>query len=340
MNDGFGVRESPAANSGAPALTRLPIARYRFTARFHDTLDLPEFSGSMLRSVFGLALRNSACVTGQPECRMCPLWRSCQYPAIFETPPRPTQFGERFSAVPNPFVIEPPPIGTSHAAADRPLVFHMVLIGSETLRQLPLVVRAWQRALQQGLGPERVRASLSDVALIDPDGGPSCVWDAASATVRPHDAAFSMPWVPATGVSQAVLDIRTPMRLQQDGRALRARELSARTLVSNLLRRINLMLDLHLDIRPAPFDIQRLLAVAESTEEDRSGLRWFDWTRYSARQRQEMTLGGVLGCWILRGDIAPLAPWLVLGQFLHLGKNATMGMGGYVVAMEPAVKTP
>jgi hypothetical protein len=339
MSEGFGVRESSGYSSGVQAVTRLAIARYRFTARFHDTLALPEYSGSMLRSVFGLALRSSACVTGQPECRQCPLWRSCQYPAIFETPPRPTQFGERFSSVPNPFVIEPPPIGTLRAAADQPLVFHMVLIGSETLRQLPLVARAWQRALQQGLGPERVRASLSDVALIGPDGAQSGVWDAASETVRPHDAALLMPCAPATGVSQAVLDIRTPMRLQHDGRALRVRELSSRTLVSNLLRRINLMLDLHLDIRPAPFDIHRLLAVAESIEDDRSGLRWFDWTRYSARQRQEMTLGGVLGRWILRGEIAPLAPWLTLGQWLHLGKNATMGMGGYEVALEPGVKT-
>lgn len=42
-----------------------------------------------------------------------------------------------------------------------------------------------------------------------------------------------------------------------------------------------------------------------------------------------MTLGGVLGTWTLRGDVAPLLPWLWLGQWLHAGKNATMGMGGY-----------
>ena len=38
---------------------------------------------------------------------------------------------------------------------------------------------------------------------------------------------------------------------------------------------------------------------------------------------------GVVGEWQLEGDCAPLLPWLWLGQWLHVGKNATMGMGQY-----------
>jgi hypothetical protein len=47
-----------------------------------------------------------------------------------------------------------------------------------------------------------------------------------------------------------------------------------------------------------------------------------------------MTLGGVVGTWTLRGDLAPLLPWLWLGQWLHAGKNATMGMGRYTLALD------
>jgi hypothetical protein len=74
---------------------------------------------------------------------------------------------------------------------------------------------------------------------------------------------------------------------------------------------------------------------AETLRDDRTQLRWKDWTRYSSRQKQEMTLGGVMGRWLLRGELAPLWPWLYLGQWLHLGKNATMGMGAYT--LEPAL---
>ncbi len=52
----------------------------------------------------------------------------------------------------------------------------------------------------------------------------------------------------------------------------------------------------------------------------------------ATRQQQEMTLGGVIGDWKLRGDLNELLPWFWLGQWLHVGKNATMGMGWYSLA--------
>jgi hypothetical protein len=79
------------------------------------------------------------------------------------------------------------------------------------------------------------------------------------------------------------------------------------------------------------------LARSDSVRDDRSALRWQDWMRYSSRQKQEMTLGGVIGRWTLTGNgdlLAEFGQWLYLGQWLHLGKNATMGMGGYTLGLE------
>ena len=50
-----------------------------------------------------------------------------------------------------------------------------------------------------------------------------------------------------------------------------------------------------------------------------------------------------MGAWTLQADgaaLAPLLPWLRLGQWLHLGKNATMGLGGYVLRSGPADAAP
>jgi hypothetical protein len=44
-----------------------------------------------------------------------------------------------------------------------------------------------------------------------------------------------------------------------------------------------------------------------------------------------MILGGVVGDWRLAGDLAELLPWLWLGQWLHAGKETTMGMGMYAL---------
>jgi len=42
-----------------------------------------------------------------------------------------------------------------------------------------------------------------------------------------------------------------------------------------------------------------------------------------------MKLGGLLGQLHLQGDLAPFTQLLHLGQWLHVGKNASFGLGGY-----------
>lgn len=63
--------------------------------------------------------------------------------------------------------------------------------------------------------------------------------------------------------------------------------------------------------------------------EDRT--RWEDWTRYSSRQDRRMTLGGLVGHAVYEGDLAPFWPFLVFGQWTHVGKNATFGLGRYEI---------
>ena len=101
--------------------------------------------------------------------------------------------------------------------------------------------------------------------------------------------------------------------------------------VADLLRRITLLAEFHADRAGLVPDVHALVRHAD-TLAHQPALRWQDWSRYSSRQQQEMTLGGVVGAWTLEGDLAPLLPWLWLGQWLHVGKNATMGMGGYHLA--------
>ncbi len=141
MEDSLTVITHPRAQAVAspPALKLdavLPVARYHFSFRMQDELRLPEYSGSLLRGNFGAALRRTACMTGAPECAPCPLYRTCPYPAIFETPAPATHSLQRFSQVPNPYVIEPPPIGTRYVPAGEIISFAMVLVG-RALDQLP-----------------------------------------------------------------------------------------------------------------------------------------------------------------------------------------------------------
>ena len=311
--------------------TPLPVARYRFAFRMQENLRLPEYAGSLLRGQFGAALRRTACLTGAPVCKGCPVLATCPYPEIFETPPPAEHRLQRFSQVPNPYVIEPPRLGTRAVPAGGNLVFDVVLVG-RALGRLALIVHAFQRALGHGLGRARARGVLERLAVQNGEGWTE-IWDSARGRIEAHEAQLAIPEFPPS--QAAMLTIETPLRLQNQGHPLPIDKLSPRALLTNLMRRATLLLELHNGNLPLLSETAaKALAHHAETLEDERRLRWQDWSRYSSRQKQEMTLGGALGEWTLRGDLAPLLPLLWLGQWLHAGKNATMGMGGYSLRLD------
>lgn len=326
-------RQQPHTMGSSP----LPIARYRFSARAVDALRLPHYAGSLLRGQFGAALRHLACMTRQPTCTGCPLRETCPYTRIFEAPAPAQHQLQRFSAIPNAYVIEPPPpaIGNRGDGGERrlqpgqELSFHMVLIGY-AIEQLPMVIVAWQRALARGLARSRSRLELEAVCWEDAEGQSHPVWSATQPLIEPHAASLELPAMP-DDTSALHLRVHTPLRLQHQGHALPPRQLTPRTLISAVARRVALVLEFHAGQPGWGEQVSATAALAERLT-DRRDLHWFDWTRYSSRQQQEMTLGGVLGQWHLSGPRDALAsawPWLWLGQWLHVGKNATFGLGGY-----------
>jgi hypothetical protein len=306
----------------------LPVARYRFTFRMHDDLRLPEYAGSLLRGQFGATLRRTACLTGLPECLPCALYRTCPYPAIFMAPAPAAHPLQRFSEVPNPYVIEPPPLGLRHVPAGDVVSFHIALVG-RAVAQLPLIAYAWRHAFGHGIGRARARGQLEDIELEKPDGARS-VWDTGLARIAPHEPEITVPPLPTTDA--VTLRITTPLRLQSQGHPVPPDRLRPRTLLTALVRRAALLFELHAGQPGLAGDARRLAAIADRLGDERR-LEWKDWTRFSSRQRQEMTLGGVIGEWTLRGDLEELLPWFWLGQWLHVGKNATMGMGKYMMVL-------
>jgi CRISPR-associated endoribonuclease Cas6 len=233
--------------------------------------------------------------------------------------------------VPNPFVIEPPPLGLRYVPAGGTVSFALVLVG-RALDQLPLIAYALQRAFAHGIGRSMARGRLEDISLEYP-GEALSVWDAEHARIDPHEQVLTLPPLPVTDA--VTLCIETPLRLQNQGHPVPLERFRSRTLFTALLRRASLLFELQTAMEGLAFDAARLAAIADRLTDERR-LQWKDWTRFSSRQRQEMTLGGAIGEWRLSGDLDELLPWFWLGQWLHVGKNATMGMGRYSLVGDPS----
>ncbi|MBF0440027.1 MAG: CRISPR system precrRNA processing endoribonuclease RAMP protein Cas6 [Magnetococcales bacterium] len=302
----------------------IPLARYRLEWVVKTRIRLPEYAGSALRGVFGSALRGVVCLTAQKECPGCGLWRTCPYPLVFETPPPVVEEGKKgFAVIPNPYVIEPPPWGEKEYLPGEVLVFHMVLAG-KALAQLALIILAWQRALARGVGPGDGTALMSRVVLVE-EGSETEIFSPEAGIIQDHATQVTIP--PWPNLQECTLQLRTPTRIQRDGSPLGPERLTPRDLLIALMRRVSQVLEIH----TAQSMVADYAALAqEASKIDAHGrLIWRDWTRHSARQKQAMTLGGVVGYWTLSGPLEPFWNYLYLGQWLHLGKNATFGLGQY-----------
>lgn len=302
----------------------LPLARYRLDFTVKAPLTLPAFAGSTLRGAFGGALRASACVTKAKVCDNCPLLASCSYATVFE--PRPPSAGhplQDFNQIPRAYVIEPPQWGERTYAPGDTLSFHIVLAG-RVVERLPLIVWAFHKGFQRGVGRGDGTASLTRVWHVTGNTATS-ILDHPDGHIDAHEAIVPPP--PGFAGSAVTLHIDAPLRLQTNGRRATADEFTPRKLLTTLIRRIALIREFH-GAGPLSLDFKALAVQAAAIGSERQ-LEWRDWTRYSSRQQQRMDLGGVVGRWRLSGDLAPFLPFLHLGQWLHVGKEATFGLGAY-----------
>jgi hypothetical protein len=301
-------------------LSAFPVSRLRLSARALDSLRLADYAGSQLRGAFGAAYRQLACLTRQKTCTDCPISVTCPYHRVFESAPPPAGHPlQRFNQVPHPYLIEPPPWGARTVHQGETFDFHMVLVG-QARHLLPLILAAWQRALAHGLGKS---AGTAELIAVHDTSDEQCVYAGPGHRTR---ALVDNVVIPPTQ-SHATLEILTPLRLQNNSCPLGPDRLTPRPLLTALSRRLALLAEFHTDVRWQPDFVA--LAQEAGTVTGEAQLHWRDWTRYSSRQQQEMSLGGVVGTWNLYNLPPTLWPALWLGQWLHAGKNTTFGLGQY-----------
>ena len=322
----------PWLQLGTPPL--LGLRRYRL--RFQEgspggqpSLRSPHigYSGSAWRGAFGHALKQRICVTGLSDCGACALLHSCPYPFVFEnrTPPD-TKKLALYPRTPNPYVLEP----ADHAydLEGETVNLGLTLFGRANA-QIPHIVEALKLAGRGGLTARRVKLELLDVQAEFPDPGDD--WRAA------HDLGDSLGAAPSEQAPPAPSSVKirliSPLRIRRNDRLVGPSAFSFRAFAGNLLRRISLLTYFFGDA-PWETDFAGLVRQAESIPIANSDLSWREWSRHSSRQGAKIPMGGLVGAFALESSkLALFWPYLWLGQWTHLGKGCTMGLGRY--ALEP-----
>lgn len=300
------------------------LIKLRLTFRALQDMNFPLYSGSALRGAFGKSLRNVSCLAGKESCSGCAAVSSCPYASVFENGYIAANKGEERT---NPYVIEPMEIGQGRVRQGETFSFNHLLFG-KAVEKMPYVLLAWSKTEKWGFTCDRTKARLVRVSQELLDGTERLLFDFEN----PEEATFAaeplFPFPLEKEINAVEILLKTPMRIQHHGHPVVPEKLTARDFLIALIRRQQTLAKQHIPDYPAiNFDAFR--SDIDSTKIDRSGLRWFDWSRYSSRQKTKIALGGITGNFVLQGNLTRLYPYLVMGEYFHVGKSAVLGMGKY-----------
>lgn len=314
------------------------LARFRLEiAAGPEGLNLPPFKGSTFRGGFGQAFRSMVCSMKGTECFDCMLKGQCPYSYIFETSPRSEdQVMGKFEGVPRPYIIEPPLERTTRYSPGEVLSFHLILIG-RAIEYLPYFLATFVELGNIGIGSGRKPFVLRRAVAENPVKAQEFeIYSHEDKRVKNVDAVLQgddfIALAQGLGAMDRItLNFDTPTRIKSDGRL--TAELDFSTLVGSLLRRFSNLSYFHCG-RAVSIDYNSLVdfAMKVSTFEDKT--QWMDVERFSSRQQSSMKMGGLLGEITYAGSIEPYLPLLLLGEYIHLGKNATFGLGKYHIKHE------
>lgn len=317
---------SLAAGSTDPRGT-IEVSRYRLLMAAQGEPSLPAYSGSAWRGALGHALRRLVCVTRMQACATCLLYHGCPYPYLFETPPPPGSARlRRYPHAPHPFVLEPAEDALRPAPAEGPYPLGLVVVG-RAHRYLPYLIAALERAGRDGVGVRRTPYVLGPVEREERIGAGVFhrVGEGLGAMERCAPQTLDADAPPEGEVD---IEILTPLRVVRDGALVGADALRFADLFGSVLRRCSSLAYFHCDAELAlPF--RELTEAARGVHWD-PDLAWREWTRYSSRQGTRVRMGGVIGRARLPGSsLTPFWPLLRLGEVVHAGKGAVMGLGRY-----------
>lgn len=301
----------------------IPLKIYRFHYNSTLPIRLPDYPGSAWRGALGHALKHTVCVVRNTPCNQCLLKNACAYSYIFETPPpADTEKMRKYPAAPHPFVLRVP----KHSSRETPYHIDLTLFGHGQ-RFFPYLIHALQTAGKEGIAGQRQVFELTQIDDVDCQGNVLCIYQ--DGELQPQQPAISppVPDMPA----RIELSFHTPLRIKHDQKNLTADNFNFGALFSTLLRRISMISYFHTDT-PLDTDFAGLTAKARTVEFHEPQLHWYDWTRYSSRQQTEMNMGGLLGSIDLNMQgLEEFWPYLWLGQWTHVGKGTSMGMGAYTI---------
>lgn len=310
------------------------FAKFRFYLHPLEKIYLPRYKGSVLRGGFGNIFKKTVCMNNKRECNECILQERCVYSYIFETPlPQNLLEKSKFKLKrpPHPYVLEPPITSKIEYNHNDELAFNLILIG-RGIEYLPYFVFVFEELGKRGLGKGRGKYEL---VRVDNEEGER-IYESGKLSdnfqVKSFQDIINECNIPESkNYQQVKINFLTPVRIILRGEL--PTKFDFNLFIINLLRRLSWLSIVHGD-EELEFNYKYFISCADDVKIKERNIKWYDWERYSSRQGTRMKLGGFLGNITFEGDLKKFIPFIKLGEYIHIGKQTSFGLGQYEIVGE------
>lgn len=298
--------------------TNFKLSKYTFNLIAHEDMMLPTNKASTLRGGFGNIFKKLNCINKQrKKCISCPVQNTCAYAYVFET--------SEYSQKPRPYIIEVPFNDKRNYKKGETIKFKIVLLGKAT-NYLPHFIFSFIELGKKGLTKNNYKFTLDKVFDID-----NKLIFADNQIIEKGRILTWQDIIDNTKLNiqdKLTLNFVTPLRISYYKKLVS--DITFELLMKKLTKRINDIYKYHCETSNQ-IDYKELIKNAKNIEVSFNNLKWKDWTRYSNRQKKTMLFGGLLGNITFKGNFEEFLPYLLLGSFIHVGKNCTFGQGKYEI---------
>ena len=289
--------------------------------RFHIKFAAPAYSDTpplfILRSLLGKNLRSMSCIARQNKCPDCMYNKTCAYAFLFETIlPTENDVAPGRDRASHPFAFTDGKLASNEKLDEYD--FTITLLG-KAVEYLPYIYASFVRAGAEGIFRKRTPFEITKVCvgekniLIDSDHidtfTPAILWK------------FKEDLSAKNG--EVLVDLRSPLRFKYGGKY--GMDFSAQDFMSCLFRRMKTLCALYGSV-----DSELEYRTGEEIGIADKRLEWQDNKHYSARQKKEMSLGGVSGTFKLQGTFTAMEQNLLeFSKLFNAGKNTNFGLGQF-----------
>ena len=304
------------------------VSKYLFHIKTKDQLYLPRYKGSIFRGAFSNSMKRNICVKQKAICDACDLTSQCPCAYIFApSPPENFKDAGKFRKPPAPYILNPPLTEATHFANNEKLCFELVLV-EKAINFLPYIVFSFMQIGRNGLGKSNGKFELKNVDLVE-NGIRRTVFDGSMfIPIKPEVAEDGEMFLENEIKEPGKIKIEfvSPLRLKEKGTLVTRFDFPL--FMERIIHRVKLLSDFYGDGFDDSFGAS-LMEKAREIKVSKDNLRWYDWERYSTRQKTTMKFGGLKGFVVVEGSLCALLPLLKTGEMVNVGQGTTFGLGNF-----------